>query len=103
GCQVPAGYTIDFSGEQVIAYPEDNSSLYYSVESEVVNLSDMALSDVDFEWDNFMDEARFAQGSEAVRFTFSPAVNQYYLWEGYSPYVRFSDVGYDTDGSSISA
>ncbi|MFA0625338.1 hypothetical protein AB4571_15780 [Vibrio breoganii] len=103
GWQVPAGYTIDFSGEQVIAYPEDNSSLYYSVESEVVNLSDMALSDVDFEWDNFMDEARFAQGSEAVRFTFSPAVNQYYLWEGYSPYVRFSDVGYDTDGSSISA
>ncbi|MFA0704085.1 hypothetical protein AB4618_26825, partial [Vibrio sp. 10N.222.48.A8] len=36
-------------------------------------------------------------------FTFSPAVNQYFLWESGSPYVRFSDVGYDTDGSSITS
>ncbi|MEZ9836996.1 hypothetical protein AB4323_07430 [Vibrio sp. 10N.261.52.C11] len=103
GWQTPVGYTIDFSGEQLIAYPEDNSSFYYSVESEVVNLSGMALYEVYFEWFDFMEEARFAEGSQAVMFTFSPAVNQYFLWEGGSPYVRFSDVGYDTDGSSITS
>ena len=103
GWHVPAGYTIDFSGEQVIAYPEDNASLYYSVESEVVNLSGMALYEVYFEWFDFMEEARFAEGSQAVMFTFSPAVNQYFLWEGGSPYVRFSDIGYDTDGNAISS
>jgi|GEM_PF-2533409 len=92
-----AGYTIDFSNNELVAYPTDHSEFKYSISSSLIDLAGRKISEFDLDWDAFTSEtATYPADSTAALFNMTPQQDTYYLWD-WQPWVHGQADG--TDGS----
>ena len=92
-----SGYTIDFSNNELVAYPTDHSEFKYSISSSLIDLAGRKISEFDLDWDDFTSEtATYPADSTAALFNMTPQQDTYYLWD-WQPWVHGQTDG--TDGS----
>jgi len=75
------GYTIDFSGKELIAYPTGYSELQYGISSSVIDLTGRNISQFNLGWNEFTNTtATYAAASTAAQLNMTPAQDIYYIW-----------------------